>query len=76
MFTPALVASLEPGIRSTFDHILAGIGHHAKVDFMTDVAVLLPAYVILDMLGVPREDFAGSRSGRMTCACSWAHLPG
>ena len=58
VFTPALVASLEPGIRSTFDHILAGIEPHAEVDFMTDVAVLLPAYVILDMLGVPREDFA------------------
>jgi cytochrome P450 len=51
------VASLEPGIRSTFDHILAGIDPTTEIDFMTDVAVLLPAYVILDMLGVPREDF-------------------
>lgn len=57
VFTPALVASLEPGIRSTFDHILAGIDPTTEIDFMTDVAVLLPAYVILDMLGVPREDF-------------------
>jgi cytochrome P450 len=58
VFTPGLVASLEPGIRSTFDHILAGIDAHSEIEFMTDVAVLLPAYVILDMLGVPREDFA------------------
>ncbi len=57
VFTPGLVAAMEPGIRSTFAHILSGIDPRGEIEFMTDVAVLLPAYVILDMLGVPRDDF-------------------
>lgn len=58
VFTPAMVAALEPQIRSTVDHILDQVQAGAEIDFMTDIAVLLPAYVILDMLGVPRTDFA------------------
>jgi len=58
VFTPALVASLEPQIRSTVHHILEQVDAGAEVEFMQDIAVLLPAYVILDMLGVPRADFS------------------
>lgn len=57
VFTPGMVTSLEPGIRATFDHILGGLDPRREMDFMKDVAVLLPAYVILDMMDVPREDF-------------------
>ncbi len=61
VFTPAMVASLEPQIVSTVDHILAQVEDQVdqgrQVDFMTQIAVLLPAYVILDILGVPRADF-------------------
>lgn len=57
VFTPGMVTSLEPGIRATLDHILGGLDPRREMDFMKDVAVLLPAYVILDMMDVPREDF-------------------
>ncbi|MBP6853723.1 MAG: cytochrome P450 [Rhodoferax sp.] len=57
VFTPAVVAAMEPGIRATFEHILAGLEPRREMDFMKEVAVLLPAYVILDMMNVPREDF-------------------
>jgi cytochrome P450 len=57
VFTPAVVAAMEPGIRATFEHILADLEPRREMDFMKDVAVLLPAYVILDMMDVPREDF-------------------
>ena len=58
VFTQAMVAALEPQIRQTVDHIFAQVDAGKQIDFMTDIAVLLPAYVILDMLGVPRKDFA------------------
>jgi len=57
VFTPALIAAMEPQICTTVDHILEQLDPGTEIDFMRDVAVLLPAYVILDMLGVPREDF-------------------
>jgi len=58
VFTPAMVASLEPQIRGTVDHILEQVDEEGEIDLMTAIAVLLPAYVILDMLGVPRAHFA------------------
>ena len=57
VFTPALIGSMEPQINATVNHILEQLDPTAEIDFMKDVAALLPAYVILDMLGVPRTDF-------------------
>ncbi len=57
VFTPALIASMQDSIAQTVEHILDGIPSDRPTDFMKDVAVLLPAYVILDMLSVPRADF-------------------
>lgn len=57
VFTLQMIQSLEPQIRGTVRHILDEVDQDRQVDFMTDIAVLLPAYVILDMLGVPRADF-------------------
>lgn len=57
VFTPGMIRALEPGIRATLTHILASIDPRREIEFMRDVAVLLPAYVILDMLGVPHADF-------------------
>ena len=58
VFTQGMVLALEPQIRGTVRHILEGVDTTREVDFVQDVAVPLPAYVILDMLGLPREDFA------------------
>lgn len=57
VFTPTLIASMQPQIAATVEHILAPIDAGQPIDFMQEVAVLLPAYVILDMLSVPREHF-------------------
>jgi cytochrome P450 len=58
VLSPRTVQGMEPAVRATFEHILAGIDPAQEIEFMKDLAVLLPAWVILDMLGVPREDFA------------------
>jgi cytochrome P450 len=57
VFTPAMIAALEAQIVQTVDHIFQQCDDRAEMDFMKEVAVLVPAYVILDMLGVPRVDF-------------------
>jgi hypothetical protein len=57
VFTPAMFASLEAQVVQTVDHIFQKCDAGAETDFMKEVAVLVPAYVILDMLGVPRGDF-------------------
>lgn len=57
VMSPRALMALEPQVRATFEQILDAVDASREVDFMSDVAVLLPAYVILDMLGVPREDF-------------------
>lgn len=61
VFTPALVAGMQDSIADTVDHLFHQMRDNrcadGSVDFMHEVAVLLPAYVILDMLSVPRSDF-------------------
>lgn len=57
VISPATVAEMGPAIASAFDHVMQSLDPRREIDFMKDVAELFPAFVILDMLGVPREDF-------------------
>jgi cytochrome P450 len=57
VISPATVAEMGPAIASAFDHVMQPLDPRREIDFMKDVAELFPAFVILDMLGVPREDF-------------------
>jgi cytochrome P450 len=57
VISPATVAEMGPAIASAFDHVMQLLDPRREIDFMKDVAELFPAFVILDMLGVPREDF-------------------
>lgn len=57
VFTPALIASMQEDIAATVEYLFARLKTDQPVDFMREVSVLLPAYVILDMLSVPRDDF-------------------
>ena len=58
VFSLQLIQSREVAIRKTVEQLLEAVDPSNEVDFMEKVAVLLPAYVILDMMGLPREDFA------------------
>ena len=57
VISPATVSEMGPAIASAFDHVMLSLDPRREIDFMKDVAELFPAFVILDMLGVPREDF-------------------
>jgi hypothetical protein len=59
-FTPKAIEGLRPNIRQIVEMLLDGLESKAKagsgrVDLISDFAMPLPALVIMDMLGVPRD---------------------
>jgi len=55
-FTSPAVANLESSIRSITRERLATFVEKGRGDLATDLAQPIPAYVIADMMGFPRED--------------------
>jgi cytochrome P450 len=55
-FTPRRITGLEPHIQTLVDELLDETPETGAWDFVSGFAGPLPAIVIADMLGVPRED--------------------
>ena len=56
-FTPRMIDSLESQLRWRTDRILdAVVAEGGDVDFVCDVAELLPLHVIADIIGIPEDD--------------------
>jgi cytochrome P450 len=55
-FTPRRIAALEPAIQTVVDDLLDRTPAAGPWDFVSGFSGPLPAIVIADMLGVPRED--------------------
>ena len=55
-FTPRMIARLEEHITLRAHRILDDAGERGEVDFVTDVAFLLPMHVIADIVGIPESD--------------------
>jgi len=55
-FTPGRIRTLESHVRTLTTAILDDVAGRDQIDFVEDVAALLPSYVIGELLGVPRED--------------------
>jgi cholest-4-en-3-one 26-monooxygenase len=55
-FTPGRIRTLEAHVRELTTSILDDVSGRDEIDFVEDVAALLPSYVIGELLGVPRED--------------------
>jgi cytochrome P450 len=60
-FTPRMVAALEPRVRELARESVAAIRPGEPFDFVEQVAVPLPMFVIAEMLGVPSSDYAAFR---------------
>ncbi len=56
-FTPRAVGAMEIHIRDIVTRILDDIEKKPGVDFVTEVAALLPLAVICEMMGCPRSDW-------------------
>ncbi|HEX4206440.1 MAG TPA: cytochrome P450 [Ktedonobacteraceae bacterium] len=55
-FTPRAVARLAPRIEEITQELLDQARTHETIDFVKEIAFLLPATVIADLLGVPASD--------------------
>ena len=56
-FTPRRIAALEPRIREIAKRSLDAIDVRGPVDFVEQVAIPMPMYVIAEMLGVSSDDY-------------------
>ena len=61
-FTPKALAGVRPNVASIVTHLLADLDGVSEVDLVAAFANPLPAYVIMDMLGVPRGLLADMRA--------------
>ena len=57
-FTPRQVTRLRERIAELVRELLDSVEPNGRMDVMTELAAPLPAIVIADLLGVPREDYA------------------
>lgn len=55
-FVPKVAQAMRPRIEALATRIVDGIVDAGSCDLVTDVAGLMPSYVIADMLGIPLED--------------------
>ncbi len=60
-FTPRMIAELEPRVRTLARESVAAIRPGESFDFVEQIAVPLPMFVIAELLGVPRSDYATFR---------------
>lgn len=60
-FTPRRIAGMEPLVREIVRRSLDAIDPSSPIDFIEQVAVPMPMFVIANMLGVPEEDSADFR---------------
>jgi cytochrome P450 len=61
-FTPKAMAAIRPNIEAIVDLLLDDLAKKDEADIVADFTTPLPAYVIMDMLGVPRDMFAPMKS--------------
>jgi cytochrome P450 len=55
-FLPRAAKAMRPRIEELASRIIDGVVERGACDLVTDVAGLMPSYVIADMLGLPHED--------------------
>ncbi len=60
-FTPRMIAALEPRVRELARESVAKIRAGEPFDFVEQIAVPMPMFVIAELLGVPSSDFAAFR---------------
>jgi hypothetical protein len=61
-FTPSMLATIRPNVGRVVAHLLGELAGRDTCDLAADFANPLPAYVIMDMLGVPRNRLADMRA--------------
>jgi cytochrome P450 len=58
VFAMGRIANMAPTIERIVDDLIDGFIERGEVDFVNEFAVLLPTYVVADILGLPRDKYA------------------
>lgn len=74
-FTPRMIAALEPRVRELARESAARIRAGEPFDFIEEVAVPLPMFMMAELLGVPSSDFAAFRRWSDAMVDVGAHGP-
>ncbi len=74
-FTPRMVAALEPRVRELARESVASIRKNEPFDFVEQIAIPLPMFMIAELLGVPSSDFAAFRRWSDVMVDVGAHGP-
>lgn len=62
VFTAGAIEALRPDVQELVDSLLDELPRGERLDLVARLSTLVPGYVILDMLGIPRADFARIKS--------------
>ena len=57
VFATGRVSHLAPVIEALVDELIDGFVERGRCDFVNEFAVLLPTYIIADILGLPRDKY-------------------
>jgi cytochrome P450 len=55
-FSPRFLESLKADVSQIAAEIVAGVAPRGQCDFVTEVAALMPLRVIVDLMGIPRQE--------------------
>ena len=56
-FTPRMLARLEDNVRELARSIVDQISDKSEIDFVTDVAAVLPLKIVCDLMGIPESRY-------------------
>ena len=56
-FTPRMLAKLDDSVQTVASEIIDRVQSRGEVDFIVDVAAMLPLKIVCDLMGVPEEEF-------------------
>lgn len=56
LWSPTAVAAMVPKLRQRFAEVLDEIAERGSCEFVTEVALLFPNVIFMDLMGLPRED--------------------
>jgi cytochrome P450 len=56
LWTPAAIDTMRPKLRARFAEVLDDVVDRGSCDFVSDVALLFPNVIFMDIMGLPRED--------------------
>ncbi|MDO8389857.1 MAG: cytochrome P450 [Actinomycetota bacterium] len=76
LWSPGAVEKIKPKLRQRFAEVLDAIAAKGSCEFVSDVALLFPNVIFMDLMGLPREDADQFQAWEVTILHSERDAPG